>query len=291
MTGGFDKISRGISGRVFNWRKKLLRRLVVGPAGRSPLAEPEEPFNRTQELFISWNAERLGISQEDSRRRYLQSWNVVDGGHRGAGFEIFMYLNQEIFSVFFGNSDEELFETYRFHGYRDLLRQMIFPEPEFGPDHPIIKGLEDRQEVAIVDFGCGLAQRSRFLAEYLQGQGKKVNVHLADIPSIAEPFLVWMGENTDLDLEFLPCTREQPMPELPACQVLVATEFFEHVRNPLEYFRYFDAKLERGGFLWTDVADHEEGFLHVSPELKVLRAELKDHGYRDVVPHVILHKE
>ncbi|MEN8007122.1 MAG: methyltransferase domain-containing protein [Candidatus Krumholzibacteriota bacterium] len=287
----FNKVSGAIAFRAFSFKKKLLRRLIVGPENRDLQALPAEPFNRTQELFIRWNAERLGITEEQSRRRYLHSWNVVSGGHRGAGFEIFMFLNQEIFSVFFGNSDDELFETYNFHGYRDLLRQMIFPEPEFGPDHPIVKGLDGLQEVSILDFGCGMAQRSRYLAEYLQGQGKKVRIHLADIPSIAEPFLVWMGENTDLDLEFLPCTKENPLPEIPECNVLVATEFFEHVSNPIEYFHRFDEKLQPGGFLWTDVADHEEGFLHVSPNLKKLRAELKDRGYRDIEPHVILQKD
>lgn len=286
----FRKVSRALEARAFNTRKKVARRLILGPEGRNRQSPPSAPFNRTQELFIRWNAERLGLTLEESRRRYLQSWNTVSGGHRGVGFEIFMYLNQEIFSVFFGNNDDELFDTYNFHGYRDLLRQMIFPEPEFGPGHPVVTGLEDLQEISILDFGCGLAQRSRFLADYLKGQGKQVRLYLADIPSIAEPFLVWMGEQSDVETVFLPCTRENPIPAIPECHVLVATEFFEHVSNPVEYFHRFDEKLQAKGFLWTDVADHEEGFLHVSPDLSELRGVLAERGYVDIEPHVILRK-
>lgn len=286
----FNRVYGAIAYRLFNLKKRLLLRLVVGRKKRGDRSIPTEPLNKTQELFVQWNAERLGISHEESMSRYLHSWNVTAGGHRGAGFELFLYLNQEIFSVFFGNSADELYDTYKFHEYRDLLRQMVFPEPDFGPDHPIVQGLEGLQEICILDFGCGMAQRSRSLAEYLQGQGKKVRLHLADIPTIADSFLIWIGENTNLDLEFLPCTKDNLTPELPYFHVLVATEFFEHVSNPIKYFHYFDDKLQPGGFLWTNVADHEEGFLHVSPELIDLRAELKNRGYRNLEPHVILQK-
>ena len=46
------------------------RRIAVELAtGRG---KPPE-FTRTQELFIQWNAERLGISVEEGRKRYRAS--------------------------------------------------------------------------------------------------------------------------------------------------------------------------------------------------------------------------
>ena len=284
------KVRNAFANRAFAYRKKLARRLVIG----SPRPEDPETFaaslNETQGLFVRWNAERLGISEAESLRRYAGSWHTVSGGHRGVGFEILMFLNQEIFSVFFGNDEKELFDTYRFHGHRDLLRQMIFPEPRFTPDHPVVAGLADRSEIDILDFGCGLAQRSRFLAAHLQRQGKRVRVHLADIPSVESEFLSWMGSNTDLDITFLPCTAANPIPDLPNCDVLVATEFFEHVTDPLAYFERFDRVLRPGGFLWTDVADHEEGFLHVCPQLGDLRATLAERNYASLETHVLYRK-
>ncbi len=285
------RVRNAVSGRAFTVRKKLVRRLVTGsPARRTP-AEFAASLNVTQRLFVRWNAERLGVTEEESLRRYQYSWELVDGGHRGIGFEILMYLSQEIYSVFFGNGPAELFDTYRFHGHRDLLRQMIFPEPALDADHPAVAAVADRAEVAILDFGCGLAQRSRFLARFLRGRGVAARVYLADIPSVESEFLEWVGANTDEDLVFLPCSRGTPIPELPACDVIVATEFFEHVDDPLTYFGRFDEKLRSGGILWTDVADHEEGFLHLTPRLGPLREEMARRGYRAIEPHVLYRKD
>src|SRR5580700_949848 len=36
---------------------------------------------RTQEYFVEWNAERLGITVAESRDRYVQSWNAIPKGH------------------------------------------------------------------------------------------------------------------------------------------------------------------------------------------------------------------
>lgn len=284
------KIRNRASGRLFTWRKRLLRRVTVGSPGKTDLAAFAASLNRTQRLFVRWNAARLGISEQDSLRRYHYSWQAVADGHQGARFELFMYLNQEIFSVFFGNREEELFETYRFHGYRDLLRKLVMPEPAFTVNHPVVQGLADRGEIQILDFGCGLAQRARALAEFLQTSGKRVRLALADIPSVEAEFLEWMGDNTEMEITVLPCTRETPIPELPECDVIIATEFFEHVNDPLTYFRKFDERLRTGGFLWTDVADHEEGFLHVCPQLGALRAEIAARGYKEIQRNVLFRK-
>jgi len=284
------RIRNAVSGRVFTARKNLVRRLVTGSPARTTPEAFAADLNVTQRLFVRWNAERLGLSEEESLRRYQHSWDVVAGGHRGIGFEIFMFLNQEIFSVFFGNRPQELFDTYRFHGYRDLLRQMIFPEPAFTDDHPVVAALAGRNEVTILDFGCGLAQRSRFLAKHLRSRGVAARVVLADIPSVESEFLEWVGANTDEDLTFLACSREEPIPPLPACDVVIATELFEHVDDPLGYFERFDEKLVSGGILWTDVADHEEGFLHLTPRLAPLREELARRGYQAIERHILYRK-
>ena len=37
-------------------------------------------MSHTQELFLQWNANRLGITLEESERRYSASWSVLPWG-------------------------------------------------------------------------------------------------------------------------------------------------------------------------------------------------------------------
>lgn len=267
-------------------KRRLLDPILVGRRP-SPAAIR---LNPTQELFCRWNAERLGIDLEESRRRYRHSLAVVAGGHRGLRFNYFMYLSQEIYGVLFGNRPEELFDTYAFHGARDLLRQLANEPPVWSPRHPVVAGLRELPRVTIVDFGCGIAHASRALASALLEQGREVRLVLADIPTLQSEFLAWIGRSTQLDLQFLPCTRERPLPELPPCDLVIATEFFEHVPDPLRYLDAFDSRLRPGGMLLTNVQDHEPGFLHLSPGLGEVRRELARRGYEEVAPAVLFRK-
>jgi hypothetical protein len=82
-----------------------------------------------------------------------------------------------------------------------------------------------------------------------------------------------------------------PIPALPETDICFTTEFFEHVHDPLPYFERIDGKLTRGGLLVTGVMDHHAGFLHVSPQLQMLRHAIQARGYTELVPNRVFRKD
>jgi hypothetical protein len=189
-------------------------------------------MTRTQELFLQWNAERLGISPEE----------------------------------------------------------MACPEPQWSRADLAARQLAKRYEASIVDFGGGLAQQSRTLAEYLRDVGVRVRLTLIDIPPLHQEFLLWWGRRAQVQTMFLPCTADVPIPELPECDLCQATGFFEHVHDPVACFNRIDAKLAVGGLLMTGIMDHEQSFGHVSPQLAALRVRIAERGYEVLVRDRFLRK-
>jgi hypothetical protein len=247
-------------------------------------------MTRTQEAFLHWNSERLGISLEESKRRYAASWAVLPEGHSGSEFGKFNGIAHEVFRVFFEDNATEVFETYRYHGPMHFLVMLTYPEPQWAATDLIVKHLSGRSEVSLLDFGCGLAQQSRTLAVYLRDHGIKVRLTLADIPTLRQDFLIWWGRRMEIPTTFLPCTVATPIPELPECDLCQATEFFEHVHDPVQYFDRIDAKLARDGLLVTGVMDHHADFMHVSPQLGALRTRIAERGYEELVIDRVLRK-
>lgn len=248
-------------------------------------------MTRTQELFLQWNADRLGISLEDSKRRYAASQAVFPGGHLGRDFDKFVDAFHALFRVFFDDTPAEVFDTYRFLGPLHFLAFLTYPEPHWAASDLIVQELKQRgSRVSIMDFGCGLAQQSRTLAGFLRDQGIQVTVTLADVETLRADFLTWWGKRTDIPTTFLPCTAVQPIPALPEFDICFTTEFFEHVHDPIKYFEHIDNKLAYGGLLVTGSMDHHAGFLHVSPQLQILRSGIHLRGYTELVPNRIFRK-
>ena len=245
----------------------------------------------TQEAFLQWNSERLGISLEESKRRYAASWAVLPDGHSGREFGKFNGVAHEVFRVFFEDTATEVFETYRYHGPMHFLVMLTYPEPKWAASDRIVKELSNRSEVSILDFGCGLAQQSRTLAVYLRDHDIKVRLTLADIPTLRQEFLIWWGKQMGIPTTFLPCTVTTPIPELPECDICQITEFFEHVHDPVKYFDRIDAKLASGGLLVTGIMDHHADFMHVSPQLGALRSRVAERGYDNLVANRVLRKQ
>lgn len=247
-------------------------------------------FTRTQEMFLKWNAERLGISPEESRRRYAASCAVLPKGHRGRAFDKFNGDFHSLFRVFFEDTPSEVYATYQFLGPLHFLTFLTYPEPQWSASDLIVKEIGALQRVSIMDFGCGLAQQSRSLAEFLRKEGMRVELTLADIPTLRAEFLSWWGKEVGIRTTFLPCTAEVPIPKMPAFDVCFALEFFEHVHDPLSYFESIDANLRPGGLLITGIMDHHVGFTHVSPQLGKLRTLVASRGYEALVVNRILKK-
>ncbi len=270
--------------------RKLARKLGAGQGGISRRGSKPEKLSDTQQQFVRWNAQRLGITIEESRQRYEDSWRAVEGGHRRAGYRAFNDLSYDLYQVFFNDSESEIYSAYAFHGPMHFLRMLSYSDPVWTEEDPIVRHLSSYSTVDIIDYGCGLAQRSRALAAYLQNKGIHVKLVLVDIPTIRKDFLLWMGLENKIDTVFIDSSEHTPVPELPAADICIATEFFEHVYDPLPYLRNIDKALRENALLVTNIADHEQEFMHVSPELAVLREEIRALDYDELEPHQLFRK-
>ncbi len=279
---------------LFGWPSKprILRTGDASALVRSRPSRDPSPSNltATQNYFLEWNAERLGISYDESQDRYRRSWNVVPGGHSGRAFGRFHRHCYDLFRVFANDDPTEVMEAYRLHAPVHFLTMLTYPEPQWFDDDFIVKHFRGRAYLGILDFGCGLAQQSRTLAEFLNGKGIEVQLTLADIPTIRKDFLLWWGRRTGIRVSFLECTPNSPMPSLPPTDLCFALEFFEHVYDPLAYFKHIDHALTAGGLLVTNIADHHKDFMHVSPELDTLREAVRLKRYQDVLKNFIFCK-
>jgi SAM-dependent methyltransferase len=267
-------------------RRAILGEIEVTAGDGAPPGELTE----TQRLFLEWNAERLGIPLRESQSRYFHSWAALRGGHAGDSYRAFNDLSYRIFEPFFGDAEREVYDAYQFHGPMHFLRMLSYPEPHWRGEDELVRLLQGRARVDILDYGCGLAQRSRTLAAYLQERGVGVTLHLADIPTVRRGFLLWLGVKTGIATAFLDCVADAPLPDLPACDLCFANEVFEHVYDPLRHFAKIDAALRAGAVLETNVSDHAAEFMHVSPSLGALRDRLAGPGYEAIVANRLYRK-
>jgi 2-polyprenyl-3-methyl-5-hydroxy-6-metoxy-1,4-benzoquinol methylase len=251
---------------------QLARRSIQDPSASVVL-------NRYHEHFCTWNAERLGISREESVERFIRSSRSVRGGHRGSAFRVFAEVSHSVFEVFAGDTPSEVWEAYRLHEKVHFLRLLSYREPQWDNSHPVVAALGDTASVTIVDFGCGLAQYSVSLAEKLSADGREVKLLVADIPTLHLTFLAWLLARLGIDFEVRECTPEAPIPELLPCDVLIAREFLEHVHRPVEYLDAFDRVVKPGGVMIADLSDHRHEFMHVSPNLEAARRHVASLGY------------
>lgn len=266
-------------------------RRAVRRYNRARVQSSLEQLNLWQEGFCVWNAERLGISAEESRRRYWASWRVLPGGHGGDAFRRFGETSMQVFSVISDDSPEEVYEAYELHSWLFLLRQLGQPTPVWGDDDPVLLAMEGIAAPVIIDYGCGMAQTSISLALALRERGAAPRLVLADIPSVRLSFVAWLCRWLTLPCETLSCTRANPLPAFPPAHAVVATEIFEHLHDPLPALEQLDAALAPGGFMITNVSDHEEEFMHVSPNLGRLRDRMAALGYGELVRNKVFRKQ
>lgn len=249
-----------------------------------------EHLNLWQEGFCAWNAERLGISDEESRHRYRASWQVLPEGHAGDAYRRFAQTQMAIFSVIANDSVREIYDSYRLHDWLFLLRQISLPVPLWRDTDPLLQAVREFPAPVIIDYGCGMAQTSISLALALRQKGVTPRLVLADIPSIRMEFVAWLCRRLGLSHETLPCTRGHPLPDLPQAHVVIATEVFGHLHDPVTALERLDAALHPGGFLVTSLDDREAEIMRIHPSLDRLRHRLASLGYVELARHTRFRK-
>jgi SAM-dependent methyltransferase len=167
---------------------------------------------------------------------------------------------------------------------------LSYDVPQWPGHIPELTPLLEKSSSIIVDFGCGLAQVSISLALFLREKGSSPELFLADIPVPQLEFLRWFCRRFKLAAVIAECTTGNPLPQLPACDLLVATELFEHLHDPLRYLSAFCEAVKPGGFMLTNVGDHTPEFLHVTPDLASLREYLRKSGWRELRSNRIFQK-
>lgn len=247
--------------------------------------------NAWQQAFIEWNAEQRGISVSESRARYEQSWAALRGGHAGRHFKVYCELYHDLCRPFSDCGAAEIQQAYLLHAPLHFLRMLSYALPSWPAFQPTLVERCRARSPVIVDFGCGLAQISITLALYWREQGCAPQLFLADLPTPQLDFLRWYCSHLQLPATFAPCAAEGPLPEFPAADVCIANEVFEHVHDPLRPLLALQQATKPGGLLLTNLADHAEEFLHVSPKLNPLRERLLAEGWRELQSRRLFEKQ
>lgn len=251
----------------------------------------DEPrLNELQKEFITWNSERLGVSLETAEQRFLTSQAAFADGHRGAKFRRFCGSSYKAFLPFYSDEQGELEESYKFFSLLHFLRMLSYGYRSWPHTDEIVQQLSNKKFVNIIDYGCGLAQGSFWFANELRAVDVNVSLTLVDFPTLRKDFLTWKCKKDGIALTFIDANGHGPAPTLPKSNLCIATEFFEHVRNPIQYFAIIDEALEPGSWILTNVADHRDEFMHVSPELSDLRDYIEAQGYEHLVENRVMQK-
>lgn len=249
-----------------------------------------ERLNLWQEGFCEWNGQRLRIPLGDAVERYRRSWNAFPGGHAGEEFRHFCLQQENVFSVLADDTPQEVHQAYKLHSWLFLLRQIAQPVPTWHDGDPVLEGLSEDASPVIVDFGCGMAQAAISLSLALRERGVEPQLFLADLPTVRLEFVAWLCRRLGLDSVAAVCTVENPVPDLPRARLVIANEVFEHLHDPVSTFIRLDSALDSGGFLLTNVADHEPEFMHVSPDLSALRQRIAGRRYVELKPNLLFRK-
>lgn len=243
----------------------------------------EIELNMMQGYFVYWNSERLNISVEESLDRFKKSFNAV-GGHHSGKFKEFCGTSHDLYYPFSADSKDLVYEAYQYHSYMHFLRMLSLPTPQILERDTVYNEVKGRDDVHIFDYGCGIAPYSIAYAIRLKDVGVKVKLHLIDIPTIRQQFLEYVCTNLEIEFEFYAPPKDSGafFPEIGECDVAITVEVFEHLYNPIDYFRLMDGYIKDGGLMITNIKDHKEDFMHVTPDLSLLRKEFTDMGYVNI---------
>lgn len=230
--------------------------------------------------FVAFVQARRGISADHALQLVARSQQQFDGGWGGIAYRDFTSRALELLRPLYDDSREELIGTYQVHAPFDFLRMLSYRIPADAEMLEIIDSLAARERVDIVDYGCGLAQRSIALAVALKAREKDAHVTFVDIrrPLFVE-FLAFLCERRGLASRFVEVDADTPFPSLPGHDFCDLVNVLEHLPEPGRALDNIDRSLRHGGLLLAAVDDQEAELMHVSPNLGAVRERLVELNY------------
>lgn len=168
-------------------------------------------------------------------------------------------FKEHYFQAFYGNTGpDKLKKAYDDCSFDYTLRLMLTYER-----YSMITGYLDfiirdsgknLSEFKIMDYGCGVSD----IGLLFFSLGAEVTI--CDLDNRRFDFTLWRFEKRGVNPEVIRIIDTELYPELPESKfdLIVATELFEHVRNPLELLKNFTKALKSGGYLFDSMGGNFE---------------------------------
>lgn len=265
--------------------KTALRRLVTRVTGSA--AVNDAPFPRGPRAgvagrttyraeFAEFLAERRGAGMSEALEVIRRAEERFNGGWSGPEYRRFTELALETFRPLYDEgTDAELIRTYQVHAPADFMRMLSYDIPTEADLRPIVDALATRSSVQIVDYGCGLAQRTIAVARHLASRGVEASLTFVDISrELHQDFLQFVSVKYQIPHRFVAVTADDFYPTLPEHDYCDNVSVLEHVRDPLRVIENTHRALRPGGLFLAAVADEAEEMMHVSADLEPVRKRL-----------------
>lgn len=168
-------------------------------------------------------------------------------------------FKEHYLQAFYGNTDpNKLKNAYDSCSFDYTLRLMLAYERYSMITDYLDFIIEDSghnlTDFNVLDYGCGVSDIGLFFASF----GAMVTI--CDLDNIRFDFTVWRFKRRGYNPKTIRITDTEIYPELPEAEfdLIIATELFEHVRDPLTLLQNFTKALKRGGYLFDSMGGNFE---------------------------------
>lgn len=104
-------------------------------------------------------------------------------------------------------------------------------------------------ELKVLDYACGVSDIGLLFSSF----GAKVTI--ADLDNKRFDFTIWRFKKRGFNPQIIRIPDTETYPSLPEGEfdLIIATNFFEHIRNPLAILKILTKSLKRGGYLFDNI--------------------------------------
>lgn len=175
------------------------------------------------------------------------------------GFPNTNKFKEHYLQAFYGNTEpNKLKKAYDSCSFDYALRLMLAYERYSMVtdylDFMIKDSGKNLSEFEIMDYGCGVSDIGLLFSSF------RAEVTICDLDNKSFDFTLWRFKKRGGNPKTIRVTDTELYPELPESKfdLIVATELFEHVRNPLELLKNFTKALKSGGYLFDSMGGNFE---------------------------------